>query len=88
MGEDNVYTPTGFPLFRVVKVGGKHFLAVRKTDTEGSAFHVVGIDGANYGSWGTVETFVDSLKRASLPPNEQCLVAVPLGNAMLSVRAV
>ncbi len=92
--------PAEFPIYTTKKVGSEEFIAIRKTDTLNSNWHIVGRDGLNYGAWQTIEHFVEARRLAravallATPEAQQAaigsrMIATPLSGAVrLSVRLI
>lgn len=61
-------------MFKAFKHGGVQYLAVSRQD----GVSILDAAGKNYGSWYSVESFLDHVKKGS---------AAPVGDAELSVRS-
>lgn len=69
--------------FKAFKVGGVQYLAVPKG--ESGNVHVIDDAGNNYGSWMSVENFVNGLKGKANMNDGTCVEATKIGTATLRV---
>lgn len=85
---DCTYIKTAeYPILVTKKIGLHTFLCVRKSDTENPDWHILSSGGVNYGSWQSIDSFVEAHKRW-LAGETKGLIASPLGRSMLSVRSI
>ncbi len=90
---------TEHSIYETKRIGHEEFIAIRKSDTEGSSWHIVSKDGLNYGAWQSIENFAKARvlanKVALLTGVERekaigsHVVALPLhGTTRLSIKII
>jgi len=85
--ESNEFVPYPLSIYKTRTIGGAEFLAIRKQNTAGSSWHVVGQNGCNYGAWESIDSFARAYV-AAMSGKRDVLTATPIGIVRLSLQHI